>query len=139
MARLWLGFALVLIVVLTAMGWLSATAVRLDRAEAAARHRAAVDENVRLALWRMDSALAPLLAQESAHPHYFDDARSLALPAETRLGASAAVASHHHGRAAREGRWLGMKIDCDIVIIIPAPTTAALLVRQERHRCLEYR
>ena len=91
MAKLWLGFALVMIVVLAAMGWLSATAVRLDRAEAAARHRAAVEENVRLALWRMDSALAPLLAQESAHPHYFDETRSLALPAETRLGASAAA------------------------------------------------
>lgn len=82
MARLWFGFALVLSVVLAAMGWLSATAVRLDRAEAAARQRAAIEENVRLALWRMDSALAPLLAQEGAHPQYLDDAFSLTLPTE---------------------------------------------------------
>ena len=28
------------------------------------------DENVRLALWRMDSALAPLIAQESVQPYF---------------------------------------------------------------------
>lgn len=90
-ARLWIGFASVLSVVLVAMGWLSATAVRLDRAESAARQRAAVEENVRLALWRMDSALAPLLAQEGAHPHYLDETLSLALPSETHAGSSTAA------------------------------------------------
>ncbi len=43
---------------------------RLDQAEAKARRQAAVEENVRLALWRMDSALAPLVAQESARPYF---------------------------------------------------------------------
>lgn len=80
--RLWIGFVLVLTVLLTAMGWLSVTAMRLDRAEALSRERAAIEENVRLALWRMDSALAPLLAQENAHPHYLDDMLSLAMATE---------------------------------------------------------
>ncbi len=59
-----------LAVVLAAVGWLTVTVVRLDRAEAAARQQAAVEENVRLALWRADSALAPLVARESGQPYF---------------------------------------------------------------------
>ena len=65
---IWLGFVACLALALAAMAWVTATALRLDRAESAARAEAALEENVRLALWRMDSALAPLLAQESAQP-----------------------------------------------------------------------
>lgn len=65
---IWLVFAGCLSVALAAMGWISLTVVRLDEAEAKARHRALLEENVHLALWRMDSALAPLVAQESARP-----------------------------------------------------------------------
>jgi signal transduction histidine kinase len=67
---IWLVFALCLLLVLAAMGWLSATALRADRAEVEARRQAAVEERVRLALWRMDSALAPTVAQESARPYF---------------------------------------------------------------------
>ena len=81
---IWLGFAFCLVVVLAAMGWISLAALRLDRAEANARlqeaaarrqeaeahRRAAWEENIRLALWRMDSVLAPLVAQESARPYF---------------------------------------------------------------------
>ncbi|MGD0898314.1 MAG: ATP-binding protein [Thermoguttaceae bacterium] len=66
----WTGFLLCLAVVLTAMAWVSVAAVRLDRAEAAARRQAALEERVRLALWRADSALAPLVAQESVRPWF---------------------------------------------------------------------
>ena len=55
-----------LAVVLGAMGWVSLTALRLDRSEVEARRQAALEENVRLALWRMDSALGDLIAQENA-------------------------------------------------------------------------
>jgi hypothetical protein len=48
-----------------ALGWLSVTTLRLERAEAQARAEGAVEERVRLALWRMDGRLARLLAQES--------------------------------------------------------------------------
>ena len=67
---IWLVFALCLLLVLAAMGWLSATALRLDRAEVEARRQAVLEEKVRLALWRMDSALAPTVAQESARPYF---------------------------------------------------------------------
>ncbi len=66
--RLWLLFAASLAVALVAMGWVSLTALRAFRAEAAARRQAAAEEVVRLALWRMDTALAPLLAEENARP-----------------------------------------------------------------------
>jgi signal transduction histidine kinase len=68
--HIWIAFALCLVVVLTAMGWISLATLRLDRAEVEARHQAALEENVRLALWRLDSTLAPLLAQESARPYF---------------------------------------------------------------------
>jgi signal transduction histidine kinase len=45
------------------VAWISVTAVRAARQEAEARDRAAVEEAVRLALWRMDSFVAPLLAR----------------------------------------------------------------------------
>ena len=40
------------------------------RQEAAARRRAVWEEKVRLSLWRMDSLLAPFVAQESARPYF---------------------------------------------------------------------
>ena len=68
--QIWLAFALCLTVVLAATGWVSLTALRLDRAQADARRRAKLEENVRLALWRMDSAVSPLIARESARPYF---------------------------------------------------------------------
>lgn len=73
MKRPWLVcllFALCLASVLTAMGWLTVKALQLDRAELAARRQAELEEKVSLALWRMDTLLAPLLAQEAARPHF---------------------------------------------------------------------
>ena len=90
-SSIWIGFAACLAVVLAAMGWISLTAIDLDRAEAEARRHeaearrqeaearrqeaearrlAAWEEQVRLALWRMDSVLAPLVAQESVRPYF---------------------------------------------------------------------
>lgn len=61
-------FAAALAVVLAALGWITLLAIERDRAEAQARRQAALEENVRLALWRMDSAIAPLVAAENARP-----------------------------------------------------------------------
>ncbi len=66
----WIAFAACLAVVLAAMGWVSATVIRLDPARELARRRAAFEETVRLALWRADSAVAPLIAAESARPYF---------------------------------------------------------------------
>jgi len=52
------------------MGWSSAIVLRLEQAETAAQAQAALEENARLALWRMESTLTPLLARESARPYF---------------------------------------------------------------------
>lgn len=64
---LWSAFALCVAVVFGAMGWTTLTVLRL---EDNSRRQAVREENVRLALWRMDSAVAPLLAQEAAMPYF---------------------------------------------------------------------
>jgi signal transduction histidine kinase len=69
-AHVWSLFGLCLAIVLLAMGWTGATVIRLDRAERAARSQAVLEENARLALWRMDSALTALFAQESGRPYF---------------------------------------------------------------------
>lgn len=83
---IWLAFAVCLAVVLGAMAWISLTAVRLDRAEAEARRQAMSEERTRLALWRIDSALAPMLAQESARAPLAYEAFIPANLASRRLG-----------------------------------------------------
>ncbi len=89
--QIWTVFGLCLSVVLAGMAWLSVRAIDLDRAEAAARERAEdsrrqlatenrrvqiqqietqLEKNIGQALWRMDSFMIPLLAQESFLPHF---------------------------------------------------------------------
>lgn len=59
-------FGLCAVALLGVMAWLTATVRRLDEAERRGREQAALEESVRLALWRMESLLAPLVAQENA-------------------------------------------------------------------------
>lgn len=63
---IWIGFGVCLGVVLGALLWLTVTVLGLERQAADARRQAAYEESVRLALWRMDSALAPVL--RATHP-----------------------------------------------------------------------
>lgn len=60
-----------LALLLGAAGWMTATVVRLARAEAQAQVESAHQEDLRLALWRIDSALGPLIAQERARPYFW--------------------------------------------------------------------
>ena len=76
----WSWFALCLVVLLAAMAWVTATALRLDRAEWQSAQRAELEERTRLALWRMDSLLAPIIIEESARPFNAYEA----FPATTR-------------------------------------------------------
>lgn len=62
----WLAFALCLAVVVAAMGWMSLTMLDFERAQT---RTARQSESERLALWRMDSAVVPLIARESSRPH----------------------------------------------------------------------
>ncbi len=87
-----------MLVVLAAMGWISWTAMRLDRLEVEARLQTAQEEKVRLALWRMDTALAPLVAQESARPYFayksfFPIDRSFGNMFNERMGGEALIPS----------------------------------------------
>ena len=66
MVRPWqiaIVFGVCLAVVLAALGWTSIQVLRLDRAQTQ-------EESIRLALWRMESALVSLVAQESARPYF---------------------------------------------------------------------
>jgi len=84
-AQTWIVFGLCLAVVLAAMGWISLTTLKLDRAEAEARRQALLEEDVRLALWRMESALGPLIAQETSRPYFAYDSFYAADRAYTRM------------------------------------------------------
>jgi len=68
--QLWAAFAACLVVMLAAMGWVSLTVLRLERENEDAQRQADLEETVRLALWRMDSAIAPLIIEESARPYF---------------------------------------------------------------------
>src|SRR5262245_54283283 len=67
--HIWPLFALCFTVLLTAMAWVSWTTLRLDDSQRRAALQAEFEEKVRLALWRMDSVLAPMILEESARPY----------------------------------------------------------------------
>jgi hypothetical protein len=65
-SHIWLAFTLCAAVLLSVMGWVSRTTLRLDRLQAEAARTADLEERARLALWRLDSWLASLIIEESA-------------------------------------------------------------------------
>ncbi len=66
----WLIFGVGAMLVLEGLGWVTWQALRFESRERLARAEARQQEAVRLALWRMESELAPILAQESARPYF---------------------------------------------------------------------
>lgn len=62
------GFGLGAVVLVGALLWILRLTLDLEAAEVEARLHAAREERVRLALWRMDSALSAFLAYENAQP-----------------------------------------------------------------------
>jgi signal transduction histidine kinase len=73
--QIWTVFGVALAVACGIMAWLTFKTVALDRAEAAARseldlarRQAELDDRISQALWRMDTALAPLIAAEAVRP-----------------------------------------------------------------------
>ncbi|MGE0608482.1 MAG: sensor histidine kinase [Pirellulales bacterium] len=67
--HVWSLFAAALAVVAAALVWLTLAVLRVDGQAAEAAWQAAVEEDVRLALWRIDSNVATLVAQENARPY----------------------------------------------------------------------
>jgi len=82
--HIWKAFALCLSLLAAAMGWISVKALRSHQAEVEARREAALEQDVRLALYRMDNALTALVTRESAWPHF---AYGAFLPVDRALGA----------------------------------------------------
>jgi signal transduction histidine kinase len=76
MVRTWLVFIGALLVVLAALGWMTTRALESS-------DRAVYEESVRLALWRLESALSPMILQESARPHSTYAAYLSPLPASS--------------------------------------------------------
>ncbi len=66
----WSSFAAGAAALAAVLAWTTVLGLRLETAEAQARAQAVLEENTRLALWRMDSLLTPLLAQENARPYF---------------------------------------------------------------------
>ena len=64
----WLAFAACLAVLLGALGWMTVTLLRFEHAQNELQRQAQLEERVRLALWRMDSALTALVVEESSRP-----------------------------------------------------------------------
>lgn len=86
--HVWLAFALCGLVLAAAMGWLTVHALRVDRDRSLAQAKAALEQNVSLALWQMDTKLAPLIAEEATRPfELYDSFISVSTPA-TKWGAS---------------------------------------------------
>lgn len=72
-SRRWITWGIFLIcalLVFDGLGFVTWQVLRLERREAQATLESARQENERLALWRMDFFMAPLLAQESARPYF---------------------------------------------------------------------
>ncbi len=75
--RIWLLYVACLAIAIPSLAWLSWQAIALDKAREhdrqeteLARREAELQERVSSALWRMDSLLSPLIAQEAARPWY---------------------------------------------------------------------
>ncbi len=64
----WFGAGVALLTVV--LVWVTVVVLRLEGAELDARTETARQEQLRLALWRMDSRLTPLLAREAARPYF---------------------------------------------------------------------
>ena len=67
--QIWLAFSMAVAILIGAVGWLSVKAIESEKAEIAAAQQARLDEVASLALWRMDSFVTPLVAQE-AHARF---------------------------------------------------------------------
>lgn len=69
--KIWLAFTLSAGLALAAMAWLTYEAVRADLDRAAASKQAELEQQISLVLWRMDTKLVPLIAEEVARPPSF--------------------------------------------------------------------
>lgn len=65
---IWSAFAVCVLIGVSVLAWFTTQVLRLERDSQETRRFAAVEENVRLALWRLDSAMAVIQGAEAARP-----------------------------------------------------------------------
>src|SRR5262245_49644730 len=71
--RRWLTslvFAICALAVVEGLGWVTWQTFRLEARERDARAQSDFQEAIRLALWRMESEVTPIIAQEAARPYF---------------------------------------------------------------------
>ena len=86
--RRWIGWAVYLVsvvIVLDVLGFVTWTMLKFERSDLEAAAESDLQERVRLSLWRMDSFMAPIIAQESARPYFHYRAFYPAERAYTRM------------------------------------------------------
>jgi len=66
----WIIYALCAMLVLDGLGWVTWRVVQLERERIASQREASMQQTLRVALWRMDSQVAPVLAAEAARPFF---------------------------------------------------------------------
>lgn len=66
----WLIYAVCVLLVVDGLAWVTWQMLSLERREQAAQQNARQQEAVRLALWRMDGLLSPVIAAEAARPYF---------------------------------------------------------------------
>src|SRR5688572_30210647 len=64
-----LVFLLITALVGGGLGWMSMVVLRLEQEQQQARAEAEVANNIRLALWRLDTRVTPDLAREEGRPY----------------------------------------------------------------------
>ena len=141
--QIWTAFAALLAATALAVGWLSVSALEAERDQIAASRRADLEERVRLALWRMDSFVAPLLARRgpaaaelsfvaARHPIHSPrgqrDRRAAQRPGRAAVRTAAARRSH-----ALSDRYAGTR---QLAAIAPLHRILALGGRGRRNRSL---
>ena len=70
LSRVLIPYGVVVAVVLAALAWVTQRTLTLERAEHNLREGAVRQDAVRTALWRLDSAMAPIIAREAARPYF---------------------------------------------------------------------
>jgi signal transduction histidine kinase len=65
-----ISFVAIAALVAGGLGWVTAAALRLEQEQLAAAPRVEEDQQLRLALWRLDSFVSPALAKEKTRPYH---------------------------------------------------------------------
>ena len=122
----WLAFGLALAVVLGVMGWVTSKLLEMERERVEGEQRAAIEEKVRLALWRLDSAVPPRLFREMAEVALAAESPPIHAPASPP-GVHARLVARADGAVT----WLTRPAEDDLESLRQAVTQADLFARLE--------